>query len=177
MTRTWPFVAAVGVVGGLAGVAVAGLPAQSDNFVVSPASVTTTTAVADTVPDETTTTRPTASTSNTIAPATTTTVPALRDRADVRVVLANASSASGLVSANADRLRTAGYVEVTGVDVRDRVAASVVYYRPGFEEEAAVVAADLELGGAELLPQPGTALTPIDDQGDVIVRLGPDASR
>lgn len=43
MRRTWPYYLAVAVVGGLAGLAVAGRPPASDPFIIDTSTVTTTT--------------------------------------------------------------------------------------------------------------------------------------
>jgi hypothetical protein len=68
--------------------------------------------------------------------------------------------------------------------VSKHVAATILYFRPGFDDEAAVVAADLGIPGALRAPlptgnptTPATPVTPDDSLGDIIVVLGPDALR
>ncbi|MEX1105324.1 MAG: LytR C-terminal domain-containing protein [Ilumatobacteraceae bacterium] len=178
MTRTWPAVVAVVVVGALAGVAVAGLPGEADTLVIDAGPGQTTTAPSSTVavPANLPTTTPPNVTSPR-ATTTTTTMPEVRDRADIRVVLANGAGIPGLVSANAERLRVVGYVDVTGVDVRDRPGRTTVYVREGFESEGDMLADDLDLDDPYIVGLPDEPVTPIDDDGDLIVVLAPDAPR
>jgi hypothetical protein len=179
VTRTWPAVVAVVVVGALAGVAVAGLPGEADTLVIVAGSGDTTTAPSSTVavPANLPTTTAAPSTTAPRATTTTTTVPGVRDRADIRVVLANGAGIPGLVSANGERLRVAGYVDVTGVDVPERPARTTVYVREGFEAEGDRLAVDLGLDDPFIVGIPGRPITPIDDDGDLIVVLAPDAPR
>jgi hypothetical protein len=207
MRRSSPILAAIAVVGAFAGVVIAGQEATVDTFVIDPAVVdatsaapvsTATDAAETTVPGDsatsttpavTTTTRPTppsssAQTSTTATSPATTTAPVQTTlppnqtlpRDAVRLVLANGDGRYNLVTVNADRLRAAGYVEIIGGDTA-RVPATIVYYRPGFDDEAAVVAADVLVPNAILEPLPDTPITDNDSQGDVIVVLGPDAIR
>jgi hypothetical protein len=105
-------------------------------------------------------------------------------RADLRLVIANGDGRFNLATANADRLRAAGYVHIDETDVSTHVAATILYFRPGFDDEAAVVAADLGIPRALRTPLPTgnpatpvTPITPDDSLGDIIVVLGPDALR
>ena len=182
MRRTWPSFVAVALVGALAGAAIAGRPTQTDNFVVGPSSVAATSSTS-------TTTAPTiAPTTTTTAPATTTPVTTpvtddtglpgtIGDRAGVRVVLANGDGRFDLVGRNVDRLLELGYVTIDQTDVSDRPVVTTIYVRPGFDEEAAVLAADLQTPNASIVPVPDTPVTGSDDLGDLIVVLGPDALR
>ena len=198
MRRTWPSFVAVALVGALAGAAVAGRPTQTDNFVVDPSSVaatssTSTTTAAPATTTTTTTAPPTAPTTTATAPTTTTTAPTTttpvtddtglpgtdgaRERAGVRVVLANGDGRFDLVGRNVDRLLELGYVTIDQTDVSDRPAVTTIYVRPGFDEEAVVLAADLQTPNASIVPVPDTPVTGSDDLGDLIVVLGPDALR
>jgi hypothetical protein len=102
-------------------------------------------------------------------------------RADLRLVIANGDGRFNLATANADRLRAAGYVHIDETDVSKHVAATILYFRFGFDDEAAAVAADLGIPRAQrtLLPtgNPATPVTSDDSLGDIIVVLGPDALR
>ena len=191
MRRTWPSFVAVALVGALAGAAVAGRPTQTDNFVVDTSSVaatcsTSTTTAAPATTTTTTTAPPTAPTTTTTAPTTTTPVTddtglpgtdGARERAGVRVVLANGDGRFDLVGRNVDRLLELGYVTIDQTDVSDRPAVTTIYVRPGFDEEAVVLAADLQTPNASIVPVPDTPVTGSDDLGDLIVVLGPDALR
>jgi hypothetical protein len=205
MRKTWLFVLAVVVVGALAGVAIAGRPEKVDPFVLDPnvtlpidtrttsepAATTTTSLVTPATVASTTTTVaapttaaiPTTTTSTTEAPttteaATTTTIAGPLPRDQVRLVLANGDGRFRLASITAERISPLGYIIDLG-DALQTVDATIIYYRPGFDDEAGVVANDIGVPGALIAALPNTAqsITNSDDRGDVIVVLGPDAPR
>jgi len=207
MRKSWPFVLVVVIVGGLAGIAIAGRPEPGDPFVLDP-SVTVADATTSSIASPTTSTsEPATTTTTTIAIATTTTLlpstsvlpkvapttvaptttapptsttilgPLPRDQ--VRLVLANGDGRFRLASATADRIRPLGYNLVLG-EALNTADATVIYYRPGFDDEAAYVAEDIGVPDAIILAFPTNASQPITDvdaSGDVIVVLGPDAPR
>ena len=209
MRKSWPFALAVIVIGALAGLAIAGRPVPADSFVLDPSitvpidassttslvfatttttpaaatttvaptttEVTTTSAAATTTEAPTTTVAPTTS----IEQDTTTTTSGLSPRKDVRLVIANGDGRFKLASVTADRIRPLGYIIDLG-DAIQTVDATIIYYRPGFDEEAAIVAIDISVPDATLAPLPTSAsqaITNSDGNGDVVVVLGPDAPR
>ena len=205
MRRSWPFALAVIAVGAVAGVAIAGRPTPSDEFVLDPsvtvavgpsssstvpadtttsaAPVTSTIEVTTTTAEATTTAAPTTVASTeaptTTAAPTTTIIPGPLPRDQVRLVLANGDGRFRLASTTADRIRPLGYVIDLG-DAISPVDGTVIYYRPGFDDEAAFAAVDIGVPDALILPFPTNPSQPIttsDDNGDVIVVLGPDAPR
>ena len=205
MRKSWPFALVVIVVGGLAGIAIAGRPEPGDPFVLDPsvtvadattssiASTTTSTsepATTTTIAIATTTTpppstsvlptvAPTTVAPTTTAPPTSTTIFGPLPRDQVRLVLANGDGRFRLASTTADRIRPLGYNLVLG-EALNTVDATVIYYRPGFDDEAAYVAEDIGVPDAIILAFPTNASQPITDfdaSGDVIVVLGPDAPR
>jgi hypothetical protein len=200
MRKSWPFVTAVIVVGGLAGVAIAGRPKPADTFVLDPnqtvvtepptstspptsttvaeaATTTTAEATTTTVVAETTTVAPsTTEVPTTIAQPTTTVIAGPLPRDEVRLVIANGDGRFRLASITADRMRPLGYIVNVG-DIPTLVDATIIYYRPGFDDEAAIVAVDDEVPDAILAPLPDKPVTNADSQGDVILVLGPDAPR
>ena len=204
MRKSWPFALAVIVVGGLAGLAIAGRPVASDPFVLDPTitvplSQPSTSAIASTTSTSepaTSTTTTTVSTSTSVAPttaapttttaaptttaaATTTTIPGPLPRNQVRLVIANGDGRFKLASITADRIRSLGYIIDLG-DTLNRVGATVVYYRPGFDDEATIAAQDIGVPNAIIAAFPTKLAQPItnsDDRGDVIIVLGPDAPR
>ena len=200
MRKSWPFVTAVIVVGGLAGVAIAGRPKPADTFVLDPnqtvvtepptstspptsttvaeaATTTTAEATTTTVVAETTTVAPsTTEVPTTTAQPTTTVIAGPLPRDQVRLVIANGDGRFRLASITADRMRPLGYIVNVG-DVPTLVDATIIYYRPGFGDEAAIVAVDDEVPDAILAPLPDKPVTNADSQGDVILVLGPDAPR
>jgi LytR cell envelope-related transcriptional attenuator len=210
MSKSWPFALAVIVVGGLAGVAIAGRPETSDPFVLDssntvaidsvpssddPVATTTTTQTTSTTV-ATTTTAPatpkptTTSTAETSAPTsiaattttaqeTTTTISGPLPRDQVELVIANGDGRFRLASITADRLAPLGYSIVLG-DALQTVDATIIYYRTGFEDEAAIVANDILVPNAIIAAYPTDAppaISNTDDRGNVIIVLGPDAPR
>ena len=203
MRKSWPFALAVIVVGGLAGLAIAGRPVPADQFVLDPANtavdatdpapVATSTTTTEAEPAATTTsvasstTQPpvsdtaaptTAAAPTTTAAATTTTIAGPLPRDEVRLVIGNGDGRFRLASTTADRLRPLGY----DIDLGDALApvdATIIYYRPGFEDEAEIVAEDVDVPDAIIaaFPTNGAQITNSDDAGDVILVLGPDAPR
>ena len=111
--------------------------------------------------------------------ATTTTAPSagLVDRIEVRLVVANGDGRFNLATANANRLRAAGYTQIDEADVASDDDPTVIFYRPGFEEEAARVGGDLGIPAATTTPLPDVPVTVNDELGDLIIVLGTDALR
>ena len=94
-------------------------------------------------------------------------------------MLANGDGRFKLASVTADRIRSLGYIIDLG-DTVNLVGATVIYYRPGFDVEAEIAATDLGVPDAIIVAFPKNSSQPItnaDDNGDVIVVLGPDAPR
>ena len=203
MRKSWPFALVVIVVGGVAGLAIAGRPEAVDPFVLGPgttgaistsptpvtapttstsAPVTTTTIAATTVLASTSiaaTTVPTTEAPTTTEVPTTTTIAGPLPRDQVRLVIANGDGRFRLASVTADRIRSLGYVIALG-DALNTVDATVIYYRPDFDDEAVFAAIDIGVPDAIILPFPfktSQAITDSDDSGDVIIVLGPDAPR
>ena len=202
MRRSWPFALAVVAVGAVAGVAIAGRPQPSDDFVLDSAVTVAESASTTSTPESPTSTSESASstaaaTSTTAAPATTTaptTIPRTEapttttaqtpttiadplPRDQVRLVIANGDGRFRLASTTADRIRPLGYVIELG-DAVQPVDATVIYYRPGFDDEAVFAAGDIGVPDALIFPfpfKPSQPITTSDDNGDVIIVLGPDA--
>jgi hypothetical protein len=203
---SWPYVVGVAVLGIGLGTLIAGLPESADRVAYRiPADDAVVTVPVqgipiDTMPTEIGTTAPdttapdTSAPDTTSAPATTVAVPTtvtttgpstttavteapVRDRADVRLVVANGDGRFNLVGANVVRLRALGYVTIDETDVNVRPPSTIIYVRPGFEREAAVLAQDLQTPDAVITPLPDTPVTVNDELGDLVVVLGPDAQR
>ena len=95
------------------------------------------------------------------------------------MVLANGDGRFRLASVTADRIAPLGYIIDLG-DAIETVPATIVYYRPGFQDEAEIAADDIGVPNAVVAAFPTNAAQPItnsDDRGDLIVVLGPDAPR
>lgn len=159
MSRSWPYLTAVAVVGVLAGAAIGGKPVAQDPFVLSPEQVPTTTAT--TVGDATDTTG--AATAGESA-------------ATTRVVIADATGTTTALATAQAALTTAGYTQIATSAVAVAEASTTVYYRSGFAAQADAVAQLLGADQATLVPLLDQVLTPIDDQGDVVVLFGSDVA-
>jgi hypothetical protein len=164
---------AVVVLGGLAGIAIAGRPSSVDDRVITApstsASPTASSAVDTTVPTTDTSTAATSTVPSTATPTT-----EAIDRTAVRVLVANAGSRSGMASATAERLVQAGFTDSRPSDALSTRDESVVYAREGFETAAAQIALTLGLAPEIVLPLPDSDITPKDDSADVIVVLAED---
>ncbi|MFN8023876.1 MAG: LytR C-terminal domain-containing protein [Acidimicrobiales bacterium] len=144
-------------------------PADSTTTTTTPPDTTVApTTVPETVPE---TVPPT------VAPTTPATTSELLDRSAVRLVLANGDGRYNLVGRNVDRLEPLGYTQIDQTDAPTYVDRTILYYRPGFDDEATRLAADLLVPGALLEPLPDQPVTINDEKGDIIVVLGPDAVR
>lgn len=193
MSSYWPFGVAVIVIGGLAGVAIAGRPGPVDPFVLEPsitaaespstseAVVPTTIAEIITLPASTSVASPVAST---VVPTTTevlTTTPDPRPfpRDQIELVIADGDARFQLATITADRMRALGYIVVVG-DTSYHADETVVFYRPGFDKEATNAANDIGVPDAvilELSSEESQPITSSDASGDIIVVLGPNALR
>lgn len=104
---------------------------------------------------------------------TTSTTAALRDAAEVKVLVANGSGVNGAAGGTTDALEALGYVTATPSNA-DRVEATIVYYATGFQAEAEVLAE--AIGAPPESVQAMPAVAPVDDLqlANVLVHLGPD---
>lgn len=117
-------------------------------------------------------TRRTTTTLDPDAETTTTTVP-LRPPAEVKVLIANGSGIDGAGRRAADALNGLGYITLEPGNA-ERVETTIVYYLPGYENEADALAAALgspPLATVAALP-PTPPIAPAD--ANLVVVLGPD---
>jgi hypothetical protein len=111
-----------------------------------------------------------------IPTATTVTVP-LRTPADIKVLPTNGTSTAGAATNTGNRLKSAGYNVLAATNTTNQATASNVFYNPGFEREARVIAQLLGFSDATVQPMP-TPPPVADTRGaDVIVVVGPDQAR
>jgi hypothetical protein len=166
--------------GGLAGVAIAGLPSEADPFVLNPATVQTTTSSISppVVLPTTVATTPDTTLSPTLPATTSPSISSdealVRERDDVRVVVVNAARVPGLASRRAAELGALGYTQVASADGLQTAGVSVVLYRPGFESEARRLAIELGLAESQIGPLGDTPQSLLDDDGDLLAVLGQD---
>jgi len=106
--------------------------------------------------------------------ATTVTVP-LRAPADVKVLPANGTGAAGAAGRTGDKLKAAGYNVLAATNTtKQPVSSSAVYFKPGLEREARVVATLLALPDSTVEAMPSPAPVPDTKDADVLVVVGPD---
>ena len=108
--------------------------------------------------------------------ATTITVP-VRSPGDVKVLPANGTTTSGAGTTIFTRLKGAGYNVVAVSNSNSPASTSNVFFNPGFEREARVVAKLLGLPDSAVQPMPTPP--PVSDTrgSDVIVVVGPDLAK
>jgi len=179
MKRSWVAVLITVLLGALAGVAIAGRPSTVDQTIVpAPPSTQPTAGTSASAPTTTTTAAaPTTASPATSSPATSSSASTTDepiDRTAVRVLVANAAGRAGIARDTADVLVTAGFTDSTPIDALRDSPTTAVYARPGFEAEAAAVAAALGLASATVQALGPTASTTDDSAGDVIVVIGGD---
>jgi len=114
------------------------------------------------------------STTTTAPPTTASTTVAVRPPGEVHVLVLNGSGAAGAAGRLTNALKADGYVTgstpLAPVDTTRR-QGTVVFFRPGFDAEAAAVAAKVAAGTpTEALPDPPPAGTVA--QAEVVVVLG-----
>jgi len=108
--------------------------------------------------------------------ATTITVP-VRNPSDVKVLPANGTAISGAGLATFNRLKAAAYNVLAASNTTNPSTTSNVFFNPGFEREARVVAQLLGLPDSAVQPMPTPP--PVGDTrgADVIVVIGPDLAK
>jgi hypothetical protein len=129
----------------------------------------------------TTTTSPPARSSTTTTPQTSSSA-ALRAPANVKVVVANGTVASGggsthLAGTVSTTIKAQGYDTLAAVNATQGVTASIVYFQPGFQREAAVLAQALSLPASAVQAMPATP--PVANLGgaNLLVVAGPDLAK
>ena len=100
-------------------------------------------------------------TSTTTTTTTTTTAPPVVTHlpGDVKVAVMNGTGARGRAGRTADTLNATGYVTAAKNTQQDRVETSVIYYRPGYGDDAKAVASVLGAPPDIITPAPGTIMT------------------
>ena len=99
--------------------------------------------------------------SSTTTTSTTTTVPPVVTHlpGEVKVAVANGTGERGRASRTAGVLNAGGYVTASKNTEQDRVSESVIYYRPGYGDDAKAVASALGAPADLLTPAPSTIMT------------------
>lgn len=99
--------------------------------------------------------------STTTTTTTTTTQPPIvtRPPGEVKVAVANGTGDRGRAGRTAGTLNASGYVTAAKNTEQDRVGESVIYYRPGYGDDAKAVASALGAPADLLTPAPATIMT------------------
>ena len=99
--------------------------------------------------------------STTTTTTTTTTVPPIVTHlpGEVKVAVANGTGDRGRAGRTAGVLNADGYVTAAKNTEQDRVSESVIYYRPGYGDDAKAVASALGAPPDVLTPAPSTIMT------------------
>lgn len=119
-------------------------------------SPTTTTLVTTTTTSHTTTTHP--------------------SKARVRVQVANGTNTANLARNNTQLLSTLGWDTLPPVNAANHVAATIIYFNPGFRWAAQEIAGSLKVSASSIQPLNGLAPVAGANADDVIVVLGPDVA-
>ena len=115
----------------------------------------------DNTPDSTTSTTSTTTTSTTVPP------PVTHPANEVRVAAINGKGAPGLAGAAAAELNALGYQTKAKNAVNFGMEMSVIYYQPGYSDDAKAIAVAINAPVDILNPAPSTILTLIRDPSDV----------
>src|SRR5436309_10784032 len=108
-------------------------------------------------------------------PVATTVTVALRAPAEVKVLPANGTGASGAAGRTGDKLKAAGYNVLAATNTaKQPLSSSAVYFKPGLEREARVVATLLALPDSTVQAMPTPPPVPDPKDADVVVVVGPD---
>ena len=127
-----------------------------------------------------TTPKPSNTTASSVAHTTTTSSAPLRTPQDIKVLVANGTSTNGLASTLKSKLQGEGYQTLTSTNSSEQVTATIVYYRPGYQNEAAALAEFLTLSPTAVQAMPAQA--PVSnpaavDGANIIVVAGPDVGQ
>jgi hypothetical protein len=127
------------------------------NGPVSPSITTTTVATSTTSPGKTTTTQ-------------------AHTPSRVRVQVANGTNTAHLASSFTQQLQTLGWDTLPALNATNHVAATVIYFNPGYLWAAQQIAKSIKVSASVV--QPLNGLTPVAgaNKDDVVVVLGPDVA-
>jgi hypothetical protein len=107
---------------------------------------------------------------------TTTTVPPSRAPSSVKVLVANGTSVGGQAALYSNKLHATGYDTLASTNATAHVQATIVYYAPSFQSEAAAIALLLGVQASAVKPLPAQGQVPVANlQGaNILVVIGPD---
>jgi hypothetical protein len=139
---------------------------------------------ATTVSAHATTTTAPSHASSTTATTPTTTSAAPRPPSSVKVLVANGTVAGGGAGASqhlagtvSTTLKGQGYNTLAPVDATQKVTASIVYFQPGYEKEAAVLAQSLALPVSAVQSMPAQPPVPALNGANILVVASTDLAK
>ena len=132
-----------------------GFDDSDDSTEASPSATTEESTNGDPEPNGTTSTTTTTTTTTTTAPPPVVTHPP----GEVKVAVMNGTGVRGRAGRTADTLNATGFVTAAKNTQQDRVEDSVIYYRPGYGDDAKAVASVLGAPPDIITPAPGTIMT------------------
>lgn len=159
--RLGDFLTIIGGVAVVAGLVYLGLTALLGGTPTTTSTSTTATPTSTTIASTTTSTSP----SSTTTSATTSTTVAIRPPDEVRVLVLNSLGVDGLATQVSNELADLGYTMLTPDNYSPLLERSRVWFLPGFEAEAFVLAA--EFPDALIEENPDLAV-----EADIVVVLG-----
>lgn len=159
--RLGDFLTIIGGVAVVAGLVYLGLTALLGGTPTTTSTSTTATPTSTTIASTTTSTSP----SSTTTSATTSTTVAIRPPDEVRVLVLNSLGVDGLATQVSNELADLGYTMLTPDNYSPQLERSRVWFLPGFEAEAFVLAA--EFPDALIEENPDLAV-----EADIVVVLG-----
>lgn len=116
----------------------------------------------------------------TTVPPTTTTARTARDPATVKVLAVNGTTTTGIGSRTKEVMLAAKYNTLTPTDAKTKPAKTTTfYYKPGFDADAAAIAALFQMGPAQTKPLPADAPNLVKEtrnlaNADIVVIAGED---
>lgn len=116
----------------------------------------------------------------TTVPATTTTVKTAKDPTTVKVLAVNGTTTTGIGARTKEVMLAAKYNTLTPTDAKTKPAKTTTfYYKPGFDADAAAVAALFQMAPAQTKPLPADAANLLKEtrnlaNADVVVIAGED---
>jgi hypothetical protein len=99
---------------------------------------------------------------------------ALRAPQDIKVLVANGTSTSGLASRISDRVKGFGYNPLASTNSSQKPASTIIYFQPSYSNDAAALAGRLSLAptAVQAMPQP-PPVTNLNN-ANILIVVGPD---
>lgn len=98
----------------------------------------------------------------------------LRQPQDIKVLVANGTSAGGLAGRVANTIHGKGYVILASTNATQKPASTVVYFEPSYSADAAALAAKLNLPATAVQAMPQPPPVAALNGANILVVVGPD---